>query len=106
MHEQHRYSEHVATYNSCADACEHCAAECLMEKNAEHYRCIQLCLDCADLCRLTATLMLRGSEYATASSHLCRVACLACADECAAHESDHCQQCARACQACADAAAS
>lgn len=102
MKEVYNYANEIAAYNSCADACEHCIADALTEKNAARFRSIELCRDCADLCRLTATLMLRNSDYAQACAQLCRVACLACAEECLSHDSPACQACARSCQACAD----
>ena len=102
MSEAYNYLDHITAYSSCANACEHCASVCLSEGNAEHYRCVELCRDCADLCLLTATLMLRNSPYVAVASQLCRIACLACAEECVQHVSAHCQECARTCQVCAE----
>ncbi|TRO40980.1 four-helix bundle copper-binding protein [Pseudomonas sp. ALS1131] len=102
MTDQYNYLDQITAYSSCANACEQCASACLREKDAGHYRCIELCRDCADLCRLTATLMLRDSPYVAVASQLCRIACLACAEECIQHTSQHCHECAHACQQCAD----
>lgn len=103
MSDHNPYLDHIAAYGSCANACEHCLALCLTREDVQRYRrCVQLCRDCADLCRLTVTLMLRNSEYVVAASQLCRVACLACAEEAALHAALHCQECARSCQVCAE----
>ena len=64
--------------------------------------CIRMDRDCADLCRLTETLMTRQSDLAKEICRLCAQACRACAEECARHDHDHCQQCAQACQRCAE----
>ncbi|WP_277374712.1 four-helix bundle copper-binding protein [Pseudomonas sp. AA-38] len=102
MKDAYNHVNEIMTYNSCADACEHCIALCLSEKSATYFRCIELCRDCADLCRQTAIFMLRNSDYADVCAQLCRVACLACAEECLSHDATHCQACAQSCQACAD----
>lgn len=98
----YKYLDDISIYSRCADACEHCAAACLVEKDAARFRCIELCRDCADLCRQTVTFMLRDSDYVNICMQLCRIACLACAEECATHNSEHCQACARSCRVCAE----
>ena len=90
--------------NRCADACDHCAASCLKEQDVQKMaRCIALDMDCAAICRLSASLMARDSEHAAAICALCAKACDACAKECGSHQMDHCQVCAAACKRCADA---
>ncbi len=64
--------------------------------------CVRLDRDCADLCRLAAAFMSRGSDHAAALCCLCAKACSACAAECNKHTHDHCRQCAEACERCAD----
>lgn len=89
--------------NACATACDHCAASCLEEKDiASMAGCIRLDLDCAQVCRLAAGYMARGSRFAHAICRLCAEVCQACADECAQHEADHCRRCAEACRRCAE----
>ena len=66
-------------------------------------RCIALDMDCAGACELTAAMLARESEHADAMRRLCAELCDACAEECAKHDADHCQACARACRACAEA---
>lgn len=94
----------ISACNDCADACDHCATACLQEPNVKDMaRCIQLDMDCAAVCRLAASYMARGSEFAQELCGLCADICDECAKECAGHEMDHCQQCAEACKRCAQA---
>ena len=59
------YASCIAACNECADACDHCAAACLQEKDVSMMaRCIALDMDCAQICRLAASYMARGSEMA------------------------------------------
>ncbi len=88
--------------NDCANECEHCSAACLNEDDIKMMvRCIKLDMDCAQICRLAACTMARGSEFATAICNLCAEICDACEEECAQHQVEHCQRCAEACNRCA-----
>jgi hypothetical protein len=88
--------------NACADACDHCAASCLQEDNVKMMaRCIALDIDCAQICRLAASVMARGSEMSPQVCEVCALICEACGEECARHEAAHCQECAEACRRCA-----
>jgi hypothetical protein len=64
--------------------------------------CIRLDRDCADACRVAATLMSRGSQFAQQLCALCAAICDACAKECERHEAEHCRRCASACRRCAE----
>jgi hypothetical protein len=93
----------IEACNACADACDHCAAACLHEADVKAMaRCIALDMDCANMCRLAASVMARGSENAAAVCTLCAQLCDACGEECAHHSMPHCQACAVACRRCAD----
>ncbi|MEC4723162.1 four-helix bundle copper-binding protein [Noviherbaspirillum sp. CPCC 100848] len=88
---------------ACAAACDHCAAACLQEQDVKMMaRCIALDMDCAEICRMAAAYMARGSELASALCRVCADVCEACGDECAQHQMGHCQECAQACRRCAD----
>ena len=90
--------------NACAGACEHCAASCLKEKDVHQLvRCIQLDIDCAEICRLAAGCMARSSEVFGAVCEGCAEICDVCAEECIKHGSmEHCRTCADACRRCAE----
>jgi hypothetical protein len=99
-----KFQECIDACNACADACDHCSTACLAEADVKMMaRCIALDMDCAQICRLAAAYMARGSVFAGAICRQCADICSACADECARHEMDHCQQCAQACRRCAEA---
>lgn len=88
--------------NACAAACDHCAVACLLEHRVGSMaRCIRLDIDCAQICRLAAAAMARGSEFAGLICNACAEVCEACAEECAQFQVDHCQRCAQACHRCA-----
>ena len=85
----------------CIAACELCADACLAETDvAMMVPCIRLDRDCADICRLTAAFIARGSAHAPHVLKECIEICQKCHDECAQHEHAHCKQCAEACKAC------
>lgn len=91
-------------YN-CATTCDHCATACLEEPDVQQLtRCIKLDQDCADICRLTATLLSRASEHGHHLLRECAEICEACARECDKHaHMEHCRQCAEVCHRCAEA---
>jgi hypothetical protein len=88
---------------ACAASCDHCAVACLQEADPKPMaRCIALDLDCAEICRMAAAYMARGSEMASMICQTCADVCEACGEECAKHQAGHCQECAQACRSCAD----
>ena len=93
----------ITACNECAEACDYCEAACLKEREvAKLARCIQLDIDCAELCRLAVSYMSRESEHAETVCELCATLCEACARECSQHAMKHCQDCAQACRRCAE----
>lgn len=93
----------IEACNECAIACSHCSSACLQEPDPKSMaRCIALDIDCAEICRLAAAYMSRGSEFAGAICGVCAEVCDACATECEKHEMDHCKVCAEACRRCAE----
>lgn len=98
-----KFRECIEACKHCADACDNCSVACLQEENvAAMSRCIRLDMDCAAICRLAVSAMIRDSEFSKAICQLCADLCEACAEECRKHHHKHCQQCAQACQACAN----
>lgn len=93
----------IEACHTCASVCDHCASACLQEDDIKMMaRCIALDMDCAQICRMAAAYMARGSEFAKAVCGLCAQVCQTCGDECAKHQHAHCQECAKACQRCAE----
>ena len=96
----------------CEAACTACADACLHEKPemlGMMVRCIDLDLDCAEICGATGRLIARagGADPAVTRAQLqaCIAACQACGAECEKHAGhhEHCKHCAEACRACAQA---
>ena len=99
-HEHYRTA--IEACNAAAEASGHCAVACLFEPNRmELARCIQLDMDCAEICRLTAAYMARGSELVGEICGFAADACDLCAEECEQHPMAHCRRCAKACRECA-----
>lgn len=90
--------------NDCAAACLACATACLSESDPKAMaRCISLDMECADSCQQAARSIARGDEHMKAVCALCADICRSCGGECAAHQMDHCQECAKACARCVEA---
>ena len=93
----------IEACSDCATACDHCAISCLSEPNPKAMaHCIALDIDCAEMCRLAAGYMSRGSEQAALICGTCAEVCEACATECDKHDAEHCKSCARECRRCAE----
>lgn len=94
----------IRILNECRATCEYCADACLSTNSPEHMvDCIRLDNVCARICEATASVLsVTFSDYDDLVSYCARI-CEQCAEECAQHEHDHCQLCARNCLACAAA---
>jgi hypothetical protein len=105
--------EPPAIYMTCARACADCQLQCdscykhclgLMAHGKEHAKTAEFCNDCAECCKLGATLSARRSPLA---GHACD-GCAKCCDECAAAcekmaGDEIMARCAKECRACAKA---
>ena len=94
----------IDVLNNCAIECSHCAMACLDEQDVKMLaKCIKLDIDCAEICRLTASLLARGSEHGIHLLRECAEVCDACAEECEKHSHmEHCKHCAEVCRHCAE----
>ena len=97
----------IDALNSCAQACTADNEADLSEPSlAELVKCIRLCLDCADVCIATVSVVTRQAQYdANVTQPLlqaCVAICKSCGDECErhAHKHEHCRVCAEACRRC------
>ena len=100
----------IDALNSCAQACTADNEADLSEPSlAELVKCIRLCLDCADVCIATVSVVTRQAQYdANVTKPLlqaCVAICNSCGDECErhAHKHEHCRVCAEACRRCEQA---
>jgi len=60
-----QYQTCIDACNNCAECCEACCTECMSntEMAGMMGRCMMMCRDCADMCRMASMMMARGSEY-------------------------------------------
>ena len=93
----------IDALNKCVAKCNHCTTACLGEQDISMLvKCIELDIDCADICALTSGLIARGSKYSAYLLKACAEICTACATECDKHaHMEHCKLCAEACRKCA-----
>jgi hypothetical protein len=98
----------------CIDACAACVKECsccathcakeVMDGNEAHYESSRMCLDCADVCALTAKIVARGGPMSAEQLELCADVCQECAICCeSCGDDEHMKRCAEACRTCAEA---
>ena len=99
-----------SSMQSCIDNCTECHQICIrmishcLEKGGAHAdaRHIQLLQDCARICEVSASFMLRESSYHTLTCGVCAEICNACAESCLAFGDDEMMKsCAEVCQKCA-----
>ena len=93
--------ESIVACNLCITACGNCFAQMVGKesKNA----CPACCIECAAIIHLCVDAMTRNSPFVKQISKLCAEICDWCAQQCEAHDMDHCKQCAEACRRCAAA---
>lgn len=103
-------SELIDSCFECAQTCTACADACLAEQNPQMLnRCINLDLDCADVCGATGKVLSRQTafepEMARAAVEACARAVKLCGDECEQHAEhhEHCRVCMEACRRCEEA---
>jgi hypothetical protein len=100
----HHHEEIITALLNCALACDNCFDGCLKEKEIDMLAdCIRLDKDCAAMCRITASFIASGSDYAGELVDICSDVCSGCARECEKHKHDHCRICAEACRKCEEA---
>ena len=90
----------IANCTECANICVVTITHCLQKGGkhaaAEHVRKLQ---DCAELCRLSASAMLRESELHKKICGVCAEACHACAESCEEFTGDsQMEKCAEVCR--------
>ncbi len=90
--------------DNCVQVCNNCTAKDLMEPDlSEMVKCIQLDLDCSDICTMVSHFVSRGSEFSSDLLGQCAIVCDTCAGECEKHpDMPHCVECAVACRRCAE----
>lgn len=97
-----KYQKCIDICLDCAQVCEFCVTSCLNEADPKEMAyCIKLDRDCADICILSAQFMARDSIFSKRLCLICAQICRACGEECAKFSQIHCQNCADICNDCA-----
>lgn len=86
----------------CYRACQQTALQHCLEEGGKHTepRHFRLMLDCAEICRTSAAMMLSGSEFHTQTCGICAEICRACAESC--RQIGGMEECVTACERCAE----
>lgn len=103
---------HHEHFMKCAKACADCQLQCDMcfqhcselvaKGDKDHTQTMHSCVDCADCCKLAATLSARQSQFAGAACECCAKCCDECASKCEKFPDDkHMASCATSCRDCA-----
>ena len=111
---QEKKGDHHAHFLACAKACADCQIQCdmcfahckglLAGGKKEHEQTTQLCVDCAECCKLAATLTARMSPLSAEACECCAKCCDKCAEACEKFPDDkHMAACAKSCRDCAKA---
>lgn len=107
-------SPHHEHFMSCAKACADCQLQCdtcfhhcamlVTDGKQEHAKCMLLCVDCGDCCKLAASLAARHSPLAGLACDCCAKCCDECATACEKLSNDkEMAACAKECRGCAKA---
>ena len=109
--EPHMHSAHMMICaKACADCqlqCDSCTAHCLglLETGKkDHAATLRTCMDCAECCKMAATICARNSNFAVICCDCCAKCCDECAMACEKFPDDkHMGQCAKSCRDCSKA---
>ena len=105
MHHTHASREMTACIQACLDCyrhCQHTALTHCLEMGGEHVEPahFRLMIDCAEVCRTSAAMMINDSSYHAETCRLCAEVCRDCAESCRAL--GDMDECVRACEQCAE----
>ena len=86
-------------WERCRQACETCIAGCYAEGNVEMARCIILCMDCIDDCKMIEHCFAKDQWPVSGLRDYWAQQCGRCADECERFsDRQFCRLCAGACR--------
>lgn len=98
---QQSVTEALTCHRICEETITHCLYTGGPHAEPDHVR---LLMDCADICRVAADFLVRGSQFTASIAALCADICEACAAGCEHfHDDAQMVSCAQACRRCAQA---
>lgn len=94
-------------YKNCINACQQCLVDCQyclvqMAGKESMNDCPSCCIQCIDAGSICIKFMVADSLFVKDYLRLCAQICEWCAEQCQAHNHEHCKLCATSCMACAD----
>jgi hypothetical protein len=108
--EEHAHGHFDKCAKACADcqvSCDSCFHHCatlVAKGEKDHARTMHTCVDCAECCKLAASLCARQSPFAKNACDCCAKCCDECAKACEHFKDDkHMAACAKSCRDCAAA---
>lgn len=106
QHAGHDDKAHLDCTKACADCMNECnetfhhCFEMMESGHKEHARAAHLTVDCAEFCKLAATMVGRQSPLMGYACQSCAEACQMCASECDKLSSAKMKECAQSCRNC------
>jgi hypothetical protein len=99
----HDHQRCIEACMECHAVCEHMIYQHCLPRGGAHVapEHLKLMADCAQICRVAADFMIRGSAHHALTCGVCANLCAACADDC--ERVGDMEECVRACRACAEA---
>lgn len=94
----------IQNCTNCHNICVQTTAYCI-QMGGRHIDAghLEILLDCADTCRISADFMLRGSSLHSQTCAVCAEACERCVQSCEVFEDDEqMRACAEACRRCSE----
>ena len=99
---KNNYKNHLAVFNKCITICQSCLEFILEIKTNSDYKkdCLDLLLDCIEICSLTIKYLKNNSLFIPEICHLCSNICRKCATACDKLPHKRYQKCTQICQQC------
>lgn len=87
-------------FENCTRTISYCISQGGKHVEAEH---IKIMMECIDMCRMSATLMISNAQFSHEHCQLCAKVCDACAESCDSLGEDKVMgECAASCRTCAE----
>ncbi|MFJ9659869.1 four-helix bundle copper-binding protein [Streptomyces griseoflavus] len=92
----------VAACMSCHSVCEETMSSCLQAGGEARMPIMRALIDCSEMTRMCADMMMRRSPLANEMCMMCAQACDMCAEACMSMPDDGMTRCAESCRRCSE----
>ncbi len=96
----------IDTLRECVTASSNCYLSSRSSEDRSLTRCMVLCRDCIDICKVCISALERNSEHSEQLLTVCEDICRNCAAEASRHDHVNCEECAHVCQHCSEVCSS